>query len=140
MHRALPVRSVKDLVELAKRYPGELSFASPGHGSTPHLALELLKMRAGSLNVLHIPYRGMAPAVLEVLGGQVHALVSTLPPAIPHIRSGRLRPIAVAMEMMGGEGPYPFALGAQDQYLSLLMAEAARTGETVRSMRQPWAS
>lgn len=96
VHRALPVRSVKDLVELAKRYPGELSFASPGHGSTPHLALELLKMRAGPLNVLHIPYRGMAPAVLEVLGGQVHALVSTLPPAIPHIRSGRLRPIAVA--------------------------------------------
>jgi len=96
VHPALPVRTVKELVDLAKRYPGEVSFASPGHGSTPHLALELLKATAGPLNVLHIPYRGMAPAVLEVVGGQVHALVSTLPPAIPHIRSGRLRPIAVA--------------------------------------------
>lgn len=96
VHRALPVRTVRELVELAKRYPGEVSFASPGHGSTPHLALELLKTRAGPLNVLHVPYRGMAPAVLEVVGGQVHALVSTLPPAVPHIRSGRLRPLAVA--------------------------------------------
>jgi tripartite-type tricarboxylate transporter receptor subunit TctC len=96
VHRSLPVRTVRELVELAKRYPGELSFASAGHGSTPHLALELLKMHAAPLNVLHVPYRGMAPAVLEVVGGQVHALVSTLPPAISHIRGGRLRPIAVA--------------------------------------------
>lgn len=96
VHPALPVRSVTELVDLAKRYPGEVAFASPGHGSTPHLALELLKMRAGPLNVLHVPYRGMAPAVLEVVGGQVHALVSTLPPALPQVRHGRLRPLAVA--------------------------------------------
>ena len=96
VHRSLPVRTVKELVDLAKRYPGQLSFASAGHGSTPHLALELLKMRAAPLNVVHVPYRGMAPAVLEVVGGQVHALVSTLPPATPHISAGRLRPIAVA--------------------------------------------
>ncbi|MGQ0524076.1 MAG: Bug family tripartite tricarboxylate transporter substrate binding protein [Betaproteobacteria bacterium] len=96
VHRSLPVRTLKELIVLVKRYPGELSFASPGHGSTPHLALELLKTRAAPLNVLHVPYRGMAPAVLEVVGGQVHAVVSTLPPAITHIRSGRLRPIAVA--------------------------------------------
>jgi tripartite-type tricarboxylate transporter receptor subunit TctC len=96
VHRTLPVRSVKDLIELAKRYPGQVSFASPGHGSTPHLALELLKMRAGPLNVLHVPYRGLGPAVFEVVGGQVHALFSTLPPAIAHIQSGRLRALAVA--------------------------------------------
>jgi tripartite-type tricarboxylate transporter receptor subunit TctC len=96
VHRALPVKSVKDLVDLAKKYPGEVTFASPGHGSTPHLALELLKMRAGPLNVLHVPYRGMGPAVFEVVGGQVHALISTLPPAVLHIRSGRLRALAVA--------------------------------------------
>jgi tripartite-type tricarboxylate transporter receptor subunit TctC len=95
VHRALPVKSVKDLVDLAKKYPGEVTFASPGHGSTPHLALELLKMRAGPLNVLHVPYRGMGPAVFEVVGGQVHALISTLPPAVLHIRSGRLRALAV---------------------------------------------
>ena len=96
VHRSLPVRTAKELVDLAKRYPGELSFGSAGHGSTPHLALELLKMHSAPLNVLHVPYRGMAPAVLEVVGGQVHALISTLPPAMPHIRAGRLRPIAVA--------------------------------------------
>lgn len=96
VHRSLPVRTLKELIALVKRHPGELSFASPGHGSTPHLALELLKVRAAPLNVLHVPYRGMAPAVLEVVGGQVHAVVSTLPPAITHIRSGRLRPVAVA--------------------------------------------
>jgi tripartite-type tricarboxylate transporter receptor subunit TctC len=96
VHPALPVKSVKDLVDLAKKYPGEVTFASPGHGSTPHLALELLKMRAGPLNVLHVPYRGMGPAVFEIVGGQVHALMSTLPPAVLHIRSGRLRALAVA--------------------------------------------
>lgn len=96
VHRALPVKTVREVVDLAKRYPGQLSFASPGHGSTPHLALELLKATAGPINVLHIPYRGMAPAVLEVLGGQVHALFTTLPPAISHIRNGRLRALAVA--------------------------------------------
>ena len=96
VHPSIPAKSVNELITLARRYPGELVFASPGHGSTPHLALELLKMRAGGLNILHVPYRGMAPAVLELVGGQVHALVSTMPPAVWHIRSGRLRPLAVA--------------------------------------------
>lgn len=96
VHRSLPVRTLKELIALVKRYPGELSFGSPGHGSTPHLALELLKTRAAPINVLHVPYRGMAPAVLEVVGGQVHAAISTLPPAVAHIRNGRLRPLAIA--------------------------------------------
>jgi tripartite-type tricarboxylate transporter receptor subunit TctC len=96
VHPSVPVASLSELVTLAKRRPGELVFASPGHGSTPHLAVEMLKLRAGGLRVLHVAYRGMNPAVLEVLGGQVHAIVSTLPPAIAHIRSRRLRPLAVA--------------------------------------------
>jgi tripartite-type tricarboxylate transporter receptor subunit TctC len=95
VHSSVPVRTVKELVALAKRRPGELTFASPGHGSTPHLAVELLKARVGGLNVLHVAYRGMAPAVLELLGGQVDTLVATIPPAISHIRNGRLRPLAV---------------------------------------------
>lgn len=96
VHPSVPARSVKELVALARRYPGEIVFASPGHGSTPHLALELLKLKAGAMNVLHVPYRGMAPAVLELAGGQVHALFSTIPPALVHLHSGRLRPLAVA--------------------------------------------
>jgi len=96
IHPSVPAASLRELVTLAKRRPGELVFASPGHGSTPHLAMEMLRLRAGGLNVLHAAYRGMNPAVLEVLGGQVHAIISTLPPAIAHIRNGRLRPLAVA--------------------------------------------
>lgn len=96
VHPSVPAASARELVRLAQRLPGELVFASPGHGSTPHLAIEMLKLRAGGLNVLHVAYRGMNPAVLEVIGGQVHGIVSTLPPAISHIRTGRLRPIAVA--------------------------------------------
>jgi tripartite-type tricarboxylate transporter receptor subunit TctC len=96
VHPSVPAGSVIELVALAKRRPGEIVFASPGHGSTSHLALEMLKLRAGGLAVLHVPYRGMAPAVLEAAGGQVDALISTIPPAGHHIRSGRLRPLAVA--------------------------------------------
>jgi tripartite-type tricarboxylate transporter receptor subunit TctC len=95
VHRSLPVQTLKELIALVKRYPGQVSFGSPGHGSTPHLTLELLKMRAKPINVLHVPYRGMAPAVLEVVGGQVHAAISTLPPAVAHIRAGRLRALAI---------------------------------------------
>jgi tripartite-type tricarboxylate transporter receptor subunit TctC len=96
VHPSVPATSVRELVELARRLPGELVFASPGHGSTPHLALEMLKLRAGGLKILHVPYRGMNPAVLEVIGGQVHGIISTTPPALPHIRSGRLRALGVA--------------------------------------------
>lgn len=96
VHPSLPVRTTGELIALVRRYPGEITVASPGHGSTPHLALELLKLRAGNFNVLHVPYRGMAPAVLEVVGGQVHALMATMPPSLHHIRNGRLRPLAIA--------------------------------------------
>jgi len=96
VHPSVPAVGVRDLVELARRRPGELVFASPGHGSTPHLALEMLKLRAGGLKILHVPYRGMNPAVLEVIGGQVHGIISTTPPALAHIRNGRLRALGVA--------------------------------------------
>lgn len=96
VHPSVPATSVRELVDLARRRPGELVFASPGHGSTPHLAVEMLKLRAGGLRILHVPYRGMNPAVLEVIGGQVHGMISTLPPAIAHVQNGRLRALAVA--------------------------------------------
>jgi len=96
VHPSVPANSVRGLVDLARRLPGDLVFASPGHGSTPHLAMEMLKLRAGGLKILHVPYRGMNPAVLEVIGGQVHGMIATLPPAIAHVRNGRLRALAVA--------------------------------------------
>jgi tripartite-type tricarboxylate transporter receptor subunit TctC len=96
MHPSLPARTPRELLDLARRNPGAMNFGSPGHGSTAHLALEMLRIQAGGINVRHVPYRGMAPAVLEVVGGHLHALMATLPPALPHIRSGRVRALAVA--------------------------------------------
>lgn len=96
VHPSIPAHTPNELIELARRYPGEFLFGSPGHGSTAHLAVELLRVRAGGLNVRHVPYRGMSPAVLELVGGQIHALMATMPPAIQHIRNKRVRPLAVA--------------------------------------------
>ncbi|HKA40767.1 MAG TPA: tripartite tricarboxylate transporter substrate binding protein [Burkholderiales bacterium] len=96
VHPSTPAKSIKELVALAKARPAELRFGSAGNGSVSHLAIELLKATVGGLNVLHVPYRGMAPAVIDLVGGEVHALVATLPVSVPHIRSGRLRALAVA--------------------------------------------
>ena len=96
VHPALPARTVKEFVALAKARPGEIVFASSGAGSTSHLAAELLKMSVGGLNTIHVPYKGVAPALVDLLGGQIHVLISTMPSAVPHIQSGRLRALAVA--------------------------------------------
>jgi tripartite-type tricarboxylate transporter receptor subunit TctC len=94
-HPSVPARTAGELVALVKREPGHITFASAGNGSASHLAMELLRTTA-TLNILHVPHRGMGPAVLDLLGGQVDALMATLPTTVPHIRSGRLRALAVA--------------------------------------------
>jgi tripartite-type tricarboxylate transporter receptor subunit TctC len=96
VHPSVPVKSMKGLIALAQARPATLVFASAGNGSVSHLAVELLKTTVGGLNVLHVPYRGNGPAVLDLMAGEVHALVATLPASAPHIRSGRLRALAVA--------------------------------------------
>jgi tripartite-type tricarboxylate transporter receptor subunit TctC len=90
-----PIRSVKDLVALANARPEGIAMASTGVGSPPHLALELFKGATGA-KVLHVPYRGAAPAVTDVIGGQVHAMFADLPVLMPQIKGGTLRPIGVA--------------------------------------------
>jgi tripartite-type tricarboxylate transporter receptor subunit TctC len=95
-HPSVPVRTAKELVQLARDRPGSITFASAGNGSGSHLALELLRMSVGGLNVLHVPHRGMGTAVLDVLGGDVDALIAAMPAAIGHIRAGKLRALAVA--------------------------------------------
>jgi tripartite-type tricarboxylate transporter receptor subunit TctC len=94
-HPAVPAKTAGELVALVKREPGQITFASAGNGSASHLAMELLRTTA-TLNILHVPHRGMGPAVIDLLGGQVDALMATLPTTVPHIRSGRLRALAVA--------------------------------------------
>ncbi|MCC6535668.1 MAG: tripartite tricarboxylate transporter substrate binding protein [Burkholderiales bacterium] len=94
-HPSVPVRTVKDLIALAKAQPGRLNFSSGGVGSPGHVAMELLKNMAG-IDMKHIPYKGGTPAVLDIVAGHVDLGFGTLPVAHPHVRSGRLRAIAVA--------------------------------------------
>ena len=93
-HPALPVRSVKDLVALAKTRPNELNYGSPGNGSTTHLANELLKSMTG-MRITHVPYKGVAPAATDLISGQVQVLTGDLSTLLPHVKSGRMRGIAV---------------------------------------------
>ena len=91
----LPVKSVPELIQLAKKKPGELNIASQGSGTVSHLEAELLKHMAG-IEMLHVPYRGSAPAILDLIGGRVHVMFDSIASALPHIRAGKLRAIAVA--------------------------------------------
>ena len=90
-----PFNSAKELAALAKDKPNTIPFASTGSGSVPHLALELFQASAG-VKFLHVPYRGAAPAVTDLLGGQVQALFADTPVLLPHIRGGKLKPIGAA--------------------------------------------
>jgi len=93
-HPSLPVKNIKELIALAKKRPGELSYGSTGVGATPHLAAEYLKAEA-KINSPHIPYKGAAGMFLDLLGGRIEWGTSTTAGAIPHIQNGRLRAIAV---------------------------------------------
>jgi tripartite-type tricarboxylate transporter receptor subunit TctC len=95
VHPSLPVNSVPELIAYAKAHPGELNMASGGIGSTPHLAGELFKMMTG-INMLHVPYRGDAPAITDLLEGQVQVMFDQVILSIEHIRAGRLKALAVS--------------------------------------------
>src|SRR6516165_5228287 len=91
---SVPANNMQELVALAKSQPGKLNFASSGPGSMPHLAGELFKLTAG-INIVHVPYRGAAPAVNDLLAQQVQMVFLDLPVLLPQIKAGKLRPIAV---------------------------------------------
>jgi tripartite-type tricarboxylate transporter receptor subunit TctC len=91
---ALPVNSVADLIKLAKDKPGQINFASSGSGTSIHLSGELFKTMAG-VDMIHVPYKGSAAALTDLIGGQVQIMFDNLPSALPQIKAGRLRPIAV---------------------------------------------
>jgi len=94
VHPALRAATLKELIALAKARPGEINFASSGHGTPAHLAGELFNLMAG-VEMVHVPYKGAAPALADLLGGQVQIMFSTMPPALPHVRDGKLRALAV---------------------------------------------
>jgi tripartite-type tricarboxylate transporter receptor subunit TctC len=94
VHLALPAHSVKDLIALAKSKPGALRYGSGGSGSPPHLSAEMFKSMTG-ISVLHVPYKGVTPAMLDTVAGEVQFVISVIPAVLPTIRSGRLRALGV---------------------------------------------
>ena len=94
VNSSVPVKDIKEFIDYVKRQPGKLSYGSAGQGSLTHLTMELLKQETGMF-LLHIPYRGVAPAMNDLLGGQTQAVFPGLAAALPHLRSGRMRALAV---------------------------------------------
>jgi tripartite-type tricarboxylate transporter receptor subunit TctC len=90
----LPANTMKELVTLAKQKPGALNYGSAGAGGVNHLVLELLKSRTGTF-ITHIPYRGVAPATMDMIGGQIQLITGTIPALLPFIKNGSIKPLAV---------------------------------------------
>jgi tripartite-type tricarboxylate transporter receptor subunit TctC len=93
-HPSVPASSVKELIALAKSKPGQITYGSYGNGSSAHLIGELFKMTAG-VDLLHVPYKGAAPAVNDLLGGQVNLVFADVAAVLPHVKSGRLKPLGI---------------------------------------------
>ena len=94
VHPSLPVKSVKDVIALARKQPGKLNYASGGVGNTMHLAAELLNTMAGT-RMVHVPYKGAGPAIIDVIGGQCDMVFVNIAPVLGHIRAGKVIAIAV---------------------------------------------
>jgi tripartite-type tricarboxylate transporter receptor subunit TctC len=94
VNASLPVNDLKGFIEYLKKGPGKYSYGSAGTGSLTQLVMELFKQQSGTF-ILHVPYRGIAPAFTDLLGGQTQAMFPGLAAALPHIRSGRVRPLAI---------------------------------------------
>ena len=94
VHPSLPVKSVKELVAFVRARPGQLSYASAGTGGVQHLAAELLKITA-RIDVTHVPYKGAGPVMPDLIGGHIPMFFSGMPPAMPHVKAGKLRALAV---------------------------------------------
>ena len=105
VHPSVPATTVKQLVALAKGRPGQMNFASGGNGVGIHMAGELFKIAAG-VNIVHVPYKGAAPAMTALMAGEVDMMFNGLPAALPQIRAGKVRALAV-----GGEKPTPLLPG-----------------------------
>ena len=94
VHPSLPVKSVKELIALARAHPGQLNYASGGTGSAQHLPMEMLRVYTG-INIVHVPYKGLGPAFSDVLGGQVPMMFTGVSNVVPYMKTGRLRVLAI---------------------------------------------
>jgi tripartite-type tricarboxylate transporter receptor subunit TctC len=150
VHPSLGLKNFKDFIEYAKRNPGKLSYGSVGSGSASHLTMELLKSDAG-VDLVHVPYKGFPPAVTDLLSGNIHAMFAIVPGVLPHVKAGKMAPLAVtalnrsglASEVPGvAELGYPqleslawIGLGAPTGLPADVVARI--TSETTRGMRRP---
>ena len=96
-HPSLPVKNVKELVALAKAKPGMLTYASTGNGTSPHMLMEMLKWMAG-VNLVHVPYKGAAPAMIDQISGQIDVAFSTAIAALPFVQQGKVRALAISTQ------------------------------------------
>ena len=94
VHPAVPVKSVRDLLALARMKPGQLNYGSGGQGTASHLATEMLKLMTRT-DFVHVPYKGLGPALTDLIGGRLELIISTMASALPYMKSGKLRPLAV---------------------------------------------
>jgi tripartite-type tricarboxylate transporter receptor subunit TctC len=105
VHPSLQVKTVKELIRLAQARPGELTYGTPGNGSASHLAMEIFN-RAAHVSIRHIPYKGAAPAVVDLIGGTVQVMLIGVPTVMPYVKSGRLVALGIS-----SSGPSPMAPG-----------------------------
>jgi tripartite-type tricarboxylate transporter receptor subunit TctC len=104
-HPSVPAKTLAEFISYAKANPGKLSYGSGGIGGITHLTAELFKQEAGGLDILHVPYRGVAPALTDLLGGRVQVVFVNLAPSIGYIRAGKLRALAITTAMRSGALP-----------------------------------
>ena len=100
----LPVNSVAELIDYAKKNPGKVTFASAGNGTTSHLSGELFKSMTG-VNIVHVPYKGGAPAITDLIGGQVNMMIEVMPNAYQHVKAGKIRALAVTTAQRSAVAP-----------------------------------
>ena len=103
-HPSQPFKTVQEMSAYAKANPGKINFGSPGNGASPHLSGELFKSMT-KVDMVHVPYKGSAPAVSDLLGGQISIMFDNLPSVIPHVRSGKLRAIAISTAKRSADLP-----------------------------------
>jgi len=104
VHPSLPVKTVKELVALARAKPGEFNYASTGNGSTPHLAMESIKMQE-KIRMTHVPYKGSSPALTDLLANQVQMMFANTLSALPMVKAGRLRALAISGSKRSAAAP-----------------------------------
>jgi tripartite-type tricarboxylate transporter receptor subunit TctC len=94
VHPGVPAKSVQELIALARAKPGYVNYGSGGIGTASHLSAEYLKLETG-ISMVHVPYKGLGPALIDLIGGRTHFIISTMASALPQLKAGKLRPIAV---------------------------------------------